>query len=113
MDKPKEIINSVIDKAEQFGKTSLELIKLKTVDKTADIASSTLSWLIIIIFGLLFFSFLNIGIALWIGSLLGKNFLGFLIVSGFYGILFLIFLAFRKTLLKKPVNDSIVENFID
>lgn len=105
-------IELLIEKAEQYGKTTLELLKLKSLDKTADVASNLVSWLVIAIVAVLFFFFLNIGVAFWLGGLMGNNAYGFLAVAGFYVVLLLFFLVFRKSLLKKPVNNSIVKQVL-
>jgi hypothetical protein len=108
MDEREGLIESLIEKGEQYGKTTLELLKLKTLDKSADVASDLVSWLIIVIFATLFFLILNVGIALWIGDLLGKSYYGFFVIAGFYAILTLIFSIFRKQLIKRPLNNSII-----
>ncbi|MEN6454635.1 MAG: hypothetical protein ABFD10_10285 [Prolixibacteraceae bacterium] len=113
MDERETLIESLIEKGEQYGKTTLELIKLKTLDKTASVASDLVSWLIIVIFATLFFLILNIGIALWLGDLLGKSCYGFFVIAGFYGILALVFGVFRKQLIKRPVNNSIITQVLD
>ena len=86
-------------KAEQYSKTSLELLKLHTIEKTSDVISSltvVISISISIIVGM-FTLFVNIGISFFIGNLLGNNALGFFIVSGFYFILGIIVFIFRKS----------------
>ncbi|MCE5174994.1 MAG: hypothetical protein LLF74_06345 [Bacteroidales bacterium] len=113
MDERETLIESLIEKGEQYGKTTLELLKLKTLDKTANVASDLVSWLIIVIFATLFFLILNIGIALWLGDLLGKSCYGFFVIAGFYGILALVFGVFRKQLIKRPVNNSIITQVLD
>lgn len=113
MDEQSNVIESLIEKGEQYGKTTLELLKLKTLDKSADVASTIISWAIVVVFAVLFFLILNIGIALWIGELLGKSYYGFFAVAGFYGLLGLIFTLFRKKLVKDPVNNSIVSQVLE
>ncbi|MFY9152684.1 MAG: hypothetical protein WAO52_11750 [Prolixibacteraceae bacterium] len=113
MEEPSGLIESLIEKSEQYGKTTFRLLKLKTLDKSADVASDLVSWLIVIIFAVLFFLILNIGIALWIGELLGKSYYGFFIVSGFYALLTLLFVIFRKQLVKKPLNNTIITQVLD
>ena len=113
MDEQSGIIESLIAKGEQYGKTTLELLKLKTLDKSADVVSNLVSWLIVVIFAVLFFLILNIGIALWIGELLGKSFYGFFVVSGFYALLAIVFAVFRKQLIKNPVNESIINQVLE
>lgn len=108
MDERESSIEALIEKGEQYGKTTLELLKLKTLEKSSDVVSDLASWIIIVIFVSLFFLVLNIGVALWIGDLLGKSYHGFFIIAGFYALLALLFSVFRKQLIKNPVNNSIV-----
>ena len=63
----------LIDKAEAYGKTTLELIRLKSIDKTADVLSYLAGYFILFIFMAVFAMLLNIGIALWIGELSRKK----------------------------------------
>lgn len=101
-------IESLFERAEAYGKTSLNLIKLKAIDKVSVLISMVLSWLIVIVVVALFFIVLNIGIALWLGELLGKSYYGFFIVSGFYAVLGIIFLLW----VRKPITNSIVSKMI-
>jgi hypothetical protein len=107
------LIESLIEKGEQYGKTTIELLKLKTLDKSADVVSTLISWTIVIVFAVLFFLILNIGIALWIGELLGKSYYGFFTVAGFYAFLAIVFGIFRNQLVKRPVNNSIVTQVLE
>jgi hypothetical protein len=71
------------------------------------------SWLIVVIFAVLFFLILNIGVALWLGDLLGKSYYGFFAVSGFYAVLALFFFIFRDQMIKKPLNNSIINQVLE
>jgi hypothetical protein len=113
MNEQSDLFESLIEKGEQYGKTTIELLKLKTLDKSADVVSNLVSWLIVVIFAVLFFLILNIGVALWIGELLGKSYYGFFVVSGFYALLALVFGIFRKQLIKLPVNETIINQVLE
>jgi hypothetical protein len=113
MEKSKELIETLIEKGEEYGKTTLELVKLKTIDKSSDVISNLVSWLIVILFAVMFFTLLNIAIALWLGEIMDNSSYGFFAVAGFYALLTLVFLIFRKQLVKKPVNNSIVKQLLD
>jgi len=113
MEDQESLIESLIEKGEQYGKTTIELLKLKTLDKSADVASTLISWAIVIVFAVLFFLILNIGVALWIGELLGKSYYGFFVVAGFYAILSLLFGVFRDQFVKRPVNNSIITQVLE
>jgi len=102
------LIEPLLEKAEEYGKTSFELLKLKSIDKAADVSSQVISRLVIGIVVLIFTIFLNIAIALWLGDLLGKIYYGFLIVAAFYGIIGIILFSVQPAI-KKSVNDSIIK----
>ena len=113
MDEQSGLIETLIEKGEQYGKTTIELLKLKTLDKSADVVSNMVSWMIVLIFAVLFFLILNIGVALWLGELLGKSYYGFFVVSGFYALLAIVFTLFRKQWIKKPLNNSIITQVLE
>ena len=113
MESPKKLIEELIETGEDYGKTTLELIKLKTIDKTSDLVSNLVSWIVILIFAVMFFTLINIAIALWIGNLLASNSKGFFIVAGFYALLMIFFWIFRQSLVKKPANNSMVKQLLD
>jgi hypothetical protein len=98
----------LISKTEKFTKTSIDLLKLNVVEKTADIVSSVTSGLTVILIVAMFTLFLNIGLGLWIGELLQSNYMGFLIVSGFYLIVAIVIYFYQNRLLKNPISDKIV-----
>ena len=105
-------IELLYKKAEQYSKTSFELLQLNTIDKTSDVISSLSVVISISIIVAMFTLFINIGISLFIGNLLGNDALGFLIVSGFYFVLGIVFYIFRKTLIKIPIDNLIVSKLL-
>ena len=113
MEEQTELIDELIEKGHKYTQTQLELIKLKTLDKTADVLSNFASWLPLIIVAFIFFMMLNIGIALWLGDFMGQYYYGFLSISAFYILVFLIFWIFRKPLLKHPFYNSFVNQILN
>jgi len=107
-----KLIEPLLERAEQYSKTSFELLKLKSLDKTADISSSLISRLLLVFVLLLFVLTLNIAIALWLGDLLGKNYYGFLIVASFYGLGGII-LFYIHPLIKANINNSIIKQMLN
>jgi hypothetical protein len=108
METPSSIIETLVERAERYGKTSYELTKLKSLETTTIIVSSLLSRLGVLVMLSLFALFLNIGIALMLGDILGKSYYGFLIVSGFYLITGIVFYFFLNKWIKKPISDLII-----
>ncbi len=43
MDEKENILSSLLDSVEEYGKTNIELIKLKGLDKASDIAAAAIS----------------------------------------------------------------------
>jgi len=101
-------IESLFEKTENYAKAGIELIKLKAIDKFADILSSLLSNIVVISFITIFFFIFNVGLSLWIGEMLGKSYFGFFIVSGFYCFVGILLYIFRNKWLKTPINNSII-----
>jgi hypothetical protein len=105
-------IDSLISKAGDFVETKTTLWKLKAVDKTSDVVSDAASSIMITLFIGFFIITLSIGIALYIGEQMGKNYYGFFIVAGFYGITGLLIYLFRKNLIKMPVSNFIIHKIL-
>lgn len=100
-------------RAEQFGKTSLELIKLKTIDKTADVASTLISRGAAVLILSMFTIIVNVGIALWLGDILGKSYYGFFCVAAFYGVVGIILYFFTHKWIKKSISESIITQMLN
>jgi hypothetical protein len=103
-----ENIESLFERAGDYVETRLDILKLKTADKSADIISSLASRLVILSIVIIFIIILNIGIALLLGELLGKLYYGFFILAGFYLITGLILYTNRRTWFKVPVTNLIL-----
>lgn len=105
------LIEPLLERVEEFGKTSFELLKLKSVDKTADLSAILISRLFLIIVLSIFVLTLNIALALWIGDLLGKDYYGFLIVASFYGLIGIV-LYFFHPLIKASTKNFIITQML-
>lgn len=106
-------IEPLLIKAETYGKTSYELIKLKAVDKTSDVLSTAVSRGVVILILSIFIVMINIAIALWLGDLLGKSYYGFFCVAGFYAILGFILYFYMHAWIKQRVNNSIISQMLN
>jgi len=106
------LLEPLLDRAEQYSKTSIELIKLRLVDKTAELSSNMFSRLLFVLAIAFFTLALNIAIALWLGDLFGKNYFGFLVVALFYGLAGII-LWYVHPRIKASVNDSIIVQMLN
>lgn len=108
MENQVSLVEVLFERTGHYAKKSIELYKLKTIDKSADVISTLASRFVVISIAILFFLILNVGVALWIGEELGKDYYGFFTVSGFYAIVGILFFIFRNKWIKEPVRDSII-----
>ncbi|NVO18868.1 MAG: hypothetical protein HXX13_04160 [Bacteroidetes bacterium] len=108
MDENARIIESLLERATEYGKTSLELVKLKALYKSSDVASTILphSTVILLVFSFMFF--LNLGLAYWFGGMLGKIEYGFFIIAAFYGLIGILVHFFMQNWIKKVLWNFII-----
>jgi phosphoglycerol transferase MdoB-like AlkP superfamily enzyme len=102
-------IESLFEKAQDYGATSLELLKLNAISKTSDVTSTLLSQLIIFMVVALSVMIISIGVALWISEVLGHTWYGFFIVGGFYLLIGVLLYFFKDQWLKSPLHNAILE----
>jgi phosphoglycerol transferase MdoB-like AlkP superfamily enzyme len=105
-------IETLFERAEDYSKTTIELIKLSAIDKSAELVSSLAARLAIFMVVALFILIINIGLAMWIGELLGKTYYGFFAVGGFYVLISILLYAFRNQWIKTPVSNSIINQML-
>jgi hypothetical protein len=98
----------LFNRAEEYGKTTVEVLKLNSVGMTAEIASSLAVKFTIFTVVALFTFIINIAISLWLGELTGKTYYGFLIVATLYALLAIILYIFRNQWIKIPVSNSVI-----
>jgi hypothetical protein len=112
MDDNSKLFESLLDRATEYGKTSFELVKLKAVDKTSDVVSSSVPYTLIIVLIASFMLFFNLGLAFWLGEILGKTFYGFFIVASFYLLLGAVIYFFLYNWLKKIICNSLIKKLL-
>ena len=93
-----------------YVETNIDLLKLKFVDKTSIVTSSIISIVAISALIIITLVLASIGIAIWLGKMLGEYYYGFYIVACFFTILTIIIYLFREKWLKKPIANSLIEN---
>jgi hypothetical protein len=112
MDEKSDIFESLFKRAEEYGKTSLELLKLKALDKATDVISSGMSRMVAVYAIATFLLMANLGLALWLGDILGKLWYGFFVVAAFYGLFGVVMYFFAHKSLKKLLADFIIKQVL-
>jgi hypothetical protein len=108
----KHPLEPLLEGAKDYGKTSFELIKLKSLDKTSALASAIVINATVLIIISMFFLVGTIGLALWLGEILGKSWYGFFTVAGFYGITGVVLYFFMNKWLKKVIGNLIIKHVL-
>ncbi len=112
MEDKTNIIETLLERATEYGKSSYELAKLKTLDKTADVVSTLLSNSVVLVIISSFILFLNLGLAFWLGEILGKIYFGFFVVAAFYGVSGILIYFFMHDWIKKVVSNNIIKQVL-
>ena len=112
MEDHEKLIESLLERATEYGKTSYELVKLKALNKTSDVVSSFIPRSIVVFLVSSFMLFVNVGLGFWIGEILGKIYFGFFVVAAFYGFLGIIIYVFMRKWIKKNVSNYIIKQML-
>jgi hypothetical protein len=107
-----KLLEALLESATEYTKTTIELVKLKTLDKTTDVVSSLVPQSLVFILVSTFLLFLNLGLALWLGDILGKAFYGFFVVAAFYILVGSIIHLFLHKWIKRHVGNYIVKRIL-
>lgn len=108
MEKTSALLSNISSGTHDYVQLQSKSIKLEIYERITNIISSGISAAFIILFALVCFLFVNLGIAFWLSELLKSNKLGFFTLGGFYLVVLGIYLLFRKQLAKNRVKDAVL-----
>jgi len=112
MEGPVSSIESLFERIEVYVKTTLELSKLRLLEASIRVITAVAARLTVLVFIFLFALIFNLGIALWLGDLLGKVYYGFFIVAGFYLLFGIIFHFFLHGWIKGSISRLIINQVL-
>jgi hypothetical protein len=107
-----DTIKTLIDKSKDYLETKIELTKLKTIDKSADVLSAVVVIVSMIFIGSLVIILLSIGLSLFLGRLLGAYHYGFFVMGGFYAIVLLVIFIQREKWIKTPISNGLINKML-
>ena len=102
------LIETLFEKLESYIQTTLELYRLKAIDKLTDVFATIASSLIIAVIITLFFILISIGLSLYLGELLGKSYYGFFALGGLYALVAVVMIVKRKEWLELKLNNFLI-----
>lgn len=109
---PQAKVSGIFDQLGDYAQTQSKLLKYRAIQSGAEFVSSLIAKLVVVLLMFSFIIFLNIGLAFWIGDLLGHTYYGFFIMAGAYGLIGLLIHIFRNKWMKTPLNNLIVRNIL-
>ncbi len=81
-----------------YIEAQIQLFKLEIKEDIAKAISKAIGFFALLLFGFLFLLFFSLGLAYFINTFFEEVYAGYWIVAGIYGLAFLVFLMFRKTI---------------
>ncbi len=108
MNENPSIIDTLIERVKEFTLSYLELTRLKAINRLTQVFAVTFPDALIAVLGLTFLLFLNLSVAFVVGDVLGKTYLGFLVVSGFYLLLSLVLHFLMRGWLRRIAGNYLV-----
>ncbi len=91
----------------------LEFYKLEFIEVFSSIFSKIFTIGFVFIFGIIFVTFLLFALAFFLGDLLDANYWGFLIVSGIFMLMVIMFMIFRNAIITNPIINSLISVLFD
>ena len=106
-------VEDLFYKIKDYADTRIDLAKLKMIRKASGILSSIISGVVLVLLLFMVLICITVGLSLLIGNALGNVWLGFLIMAGIYIIIGLIMFMSRSKLLKTPISNKFIKEFVD
>lgn len=98
----------MIETIKEYASKRIDLLKIEATEK-ASISAGVITYLIVSLVAFAFFIILfNFGVAFYIGKVLGETSYGFLIVAGFYLLIMIIIMIFKKRIINM-IADKVIE----
>jgi hypothetical protein len=106
------LIESLLERAIEYGKINYELVKLNVIDKTTNGISSFVPNTVVFLVLSSMLLFFNLGVAFLLGKILGEFFYGFFIVSAFYALVAFIMYFFLRKWVKRVFYDYMIKQIL-
>jgi len=113
MEENSTLIESLLERATEYGKTNYELVKLNVIDKSTNGISSFVPNTVVFLVLSTMMLFFNLGMAFWLGKILGEIFYGFLLVSAFYAFVAFVMYFFLRKWVKRVFYDYMIKQLLN
>lgn len=111
MENSANTIENLIERIEQYSKTSFELYRYTAIYETAALFSLLAVKLIMTLIITTVLLLFTVGASLWLGEITGKTAYGFLIMGAFFMLLGFLVYTNRKSWIKSKMSNFIIKSF--
>ena len=94
-------LDGVFNHLSGYVEARIELLKIEIREDVAKALANALIFSVVFFFGFMFIVFFSIGLAHFLNRYFNESYFGYWIVAGLYLAGFLVFMIFRKNILKK------------
>lgn len=105
-------IEVLIEKLKRFIELKGEYLKFDAVEKLVKLFTALVTAFILLILFLVFLFYLTSAAASWMTPAIGAAG-SYLIIAGFYLLLIILFIAFKKAWIERPLLRFLVDLFLD
>jgi len=109
MDNNVKLIETLLESIFKYVSAELELLKLKALSKTAEVVSNLIPLFVVFFILALFLLFFSLGLAFWLGGIIGNNFCGFFVIAAFYAVVGLVIHFFMHKQIKRKISNFLVK----
>jgi len=106
-------IDRLIDHLVGFIETRLEILKLDFKEESVRVVAIILTIAVKVLFGTLFFIFISVALGLYLNQILESAYLGFVILAGFFFLLWMSVLIIRRTSWYNDLIASITDRIVE
>lgn len=108
MENLKSNVTHIYDSTNNLIQLHTRIVRLEIYERLTNLISSGISNGVILLFAFFAFTFLNLGVAYYLGVYYHSTGLGFLIVGAFHSSILIIFLIFRKKIAHNKVKNAVL-----
>jgi hypothetical protein len=112
MERENGLLAVFTQKINEYLDTNIELIKLKLADKSASMLSEMATMIAILLALTLAMGIVSVGLALLLGSMLGRLYYGFFLLGGLFGLVVFLAWIFRDRWIRTPLGNIILKKML-
>ena len=101
-------VQHLAEEIKAYVNVRIDLVKLTVAETASKMIADTAATIIAALIFLFFLFFASVGLALFLSSVIGNSYSGFLIVAGLYLILAFLIWILREKWIRLPVMNAII-----